>query len=139
MSLYRFVRLTAVLALLRRYRARLLRLVFLVSLAVVTAWQYADVAVYMQQHHPELSGWVLVIKTAIVYAALFWGFWEVGRMVQGDDGLVKPAIAPTQAAASTPDTPLPSRPSPLDQLADKPSLRSRKSDILDSTSKAPRR
>ncbi len=132
MSLYRFVRLTAVLALLRRYRMRLIRLLFLVCFALVTAWQYADVAAYLDQHHPQWSAAALIIKTLIVYAALFWGFWEVGRMLHGDDG--------SGAAGSSEGTPRPAKkrdpapvaqPSPLEALAEKPRLRSRRADLLD--------
>ncbi len=131
MSFYRFVRLTALLTLLRRYRRRLIRIVFLVCFATVTAWQYADVAAYMSQHHPEWSGVALIIKTLIVYAALFWGFWELGRMLHGDEGGVeagatqqvkKPAKTPVNESAATL--------SALDELAEKPRLRSRRADIL---------
>ncbi len=135
MSLYRFVRLTALLTLLRRYRLRVIRMVFLICFATVTAWQYADVAVYMNQHHPEWSGVALITKTLIVYAALFWGFWELGRMLHGDDGTGQPASKETSRAAKKPTVAeAPAAPSPLDALAEKPKLRSRRSRILDPTS-----
>ncbi len=136
MSLYRFVRLTAVLALLRRYRMRLVRLLFLACFASVTAWQYDDVAAYLDQHHPQWSGAALIIKTLIVYAALFWGFWEVGRMLHGDEGAA-PAVAAGKSA-KTPAKPakksaaaVSPQPSALDVLAEKPRLRSRRADLLD--------
>lgn len=131
MSLYRFVRLTALLTLLRKYRRRLIRVVFLVCFATVTAWQYADVAAYMSQHRPEWSGAALVIKTLIVYAALFWGFWELGRMLHGDDGGAETMAAqPAKKAAKIPKDKAPAAVSALDELAEKPRLKSRRADIL---------
>ena len=131
MSLYRFVRLTALLTLARRYRARLLRVVFAVVFAWVTAWQYADVAAYLDRHRPEWSGMALILKTLIVYAALFLALWDLGRMFHGDDGQATPARsgrknAPAKPAAS-PVPPV----SRLEELAEKPRLRSRRDGILD--------
>lgn len=125
MSLYRFARLTAVLALLRRYRARLLRMLFAVAFALVTAWLYADVAVYVAERHPDWSATALIVKTLIVYAALLLCFWEIGRMARGDGG-----AEPSARAPRTPPEPG-GQPSALDRLADKPTLASRRDELLD--------
>lgn len=129
MSLYRFVRLTATLALLKRYRLRLVRAVFALSFALVTAWLYDDVATFLQAQAPQWAATALLIKTLIVYLAFFWCFWELSRMLSGSDGQpVSKTSAPAPKSA-TPTAPKPG-PSPLDALADKPKLRSRREDLL---------
>lgn len=137
MSFYRFVRFTALLTLARRYRRRLVRIVFTASFALVTAWQYADVAAFLDTHHPEWAAPALIIKTLVVYGALLLVFWDLGRMLHGDDGETRASAAPptertagrkrasaTLVAETTPAT------SRLDRLAEKPKLRQRRDDIL---------
>lgn len=122
MSLYRLVRLTAILALLRRYRNRLLRMLSGLAFALVTVWLYADVAAYLAAQHPTWTGLALIIKTGIVYGVLFDSIWQLRRMLQGDTG--SDAASPTANAPVTTPT--------LDQLAEKPRLHSRRSAILES-------
>lgn len=127
MSLYRFARLTAILSLLRRYHSQLFRMLFAVLFALITAWQYQDVARFLDQHHPQWAALALLLKTLIVYAALLWVFWEFSRMLRGPQ---ERAPGPSSRPAAQSATPT-STPSRLDQLIDKPRLRSRRQDILD--------
>ena len=127
MSLYRFARLTAILSLLRRYRSQLFRMLFAALFALITAWQYQDVARFLDQHHPQWAALALLLKTVIVYAALLWVFWEFSRMLRGPQ---ERAPAPSSRPAAQSATPT-STPRRLDQLIDKPRLRSRRQDILD--------
>lgn len=127
MSLYRFARLTAILTLLRRYRSQLFRMLFAALFALITAWQYQDVARFLDQHHPQWAALALLLKTLIVYAALLWVFWEFSRMLRGPQERA-PAPSSRSAAQSATSASTPSR---LDQLIDKPRLRSRRQDILD--------
>lgn len=135
MSLYRFVRLTALLTLARRYRARLVRIVFAVALAFVTSWLYGDVASYLDLHRPQWSGAALVIKTLVVFSAFLLSFWELSRLVHGDDGqpanVASKAEKPRKKVVATEAAPTSAPPSVLDQLAEKPQLRSRRDGILD--------
>ncbi len=129
MSLYRFARLTAILTLLRRYRSQLFRMLFAAVFALITAWQYQDVARFLDQHHPQWAALALLVKTVIVYAALLLVFWEFSRMVRGLTD--EPKASAKAAKPSKNNQPQPQAPSRLDALADKPTLRSRRSDILD--------
>lgn len=118
--------MTAVLTLLRRYRGGLLRMLFAAAFAAVTAWVYADIAQFVDARHPQLLGWALLLKTGIVYVALFVILWEFKRMVSGD-------VAVDSKATTRPAAP-PAQPEPtgkLDELIDKPKLRQRRSAILD--------
>lgn len=140
MSFYRFVRFTALVTLARRYQRRLVRIVFTASFAWVTSWQYADIALFLDQRHPEWTATALLTKTVIVYAALLLVFWELARMLRGDDGRTrakktvdssplesaKPRQKTTAATASTSTAPS----TRLDQLAEKPKLRQRRDEIL---------
>lgn len=137
MSVYRFVRTTALLTLARRFRSRLLRMAFALGFALVTHWQYGDVERFLSAQLPQAVAWALLIKTLIVYAALLLCFWEVARMLRGDDGrppsprgvsrsrdwVERPPTAPAESAPAP-------RPSVLDQLAAKPHLRQRREAIL---------
>lgn len=125
MSVYRMLRFTAVVALLRRFRVRLVRLLFALAFALVTAWLYGDVAGFIADRHPDWSGPALAIKTLLIYLVLFYCIWEIHRMVHGDSG-ADPATSP----ARNPPSASPAG-STLDQLADKPQLRSRRDDILE--------
>ena len=126
MSLYRFARLTAILTLLRRYRSQLFRMLFAVVFALITAWQYQDVARFLDQHYPQWAATALLIKTLIVYAALLLVFWELARMLRGD----VQTSAPSPGRSSDTSRPAGDGPSRLDALVDKPQLRSRRDDIL---------
>ena len=128
MSLYRFARATALLALLRKYRQRLVWIVFAVAFALVADWAYPDLARYAEQQHPQALVWLLAIKTVILFSALFVVLWQLNRMIQGDDAQAQKITVTDQAAS--PAEPQ-QGPSPLDELLHKPKLRSRKQDLLD--------
>ena len=129
MSWYRALRLAAVVSLLRRYRAPLIRVAAAIAFALVTAWLYADVADYLNTHQPQWVGPALLLKTLIVYAALFWCFFELGRLVKATP---ERAPAPTPAKSSTSEAPNGTQ-RPLDRLAEKPQLRSRRDEVLQSS------
>ena len=122
MSLYRTLRMAAVLTLARRYRAQLLRLVFAIVFATVTSWLYGDVADFLGQTAPQWGGAALIIKTGVVYGALFYCFWVLGRIWSGAE-----AAAPAESAPA-PDPPPAS--GPLERVAQKSRLRSRRDEIL---------
>ena len=129
MSWYRALRLAAVVSLLRRYRAPLLRMAAAIAFALVTAWLYADVADYLNQHRPQWVGPALLLKTLIVYAALFWCFFELGRLLKA-----APEQAPTAPPAKSAGSSAPTGAQrPFDRLAEKPQLRSRRDEVLQSS------
>lgn len=128
MSLYRMLRMTAIVALLRRYRSRLARIAFAVAFALVSAWLYADIAGYLADQAPQWLLAALIAKTAIVYGALFYCCWQISRMISGAGD--EPAAVPAQAAATEAGRTEPARSKPLDQLAEKPRLRSRRDELL---------
>ena len=70
----------------------------------------------------------LIAKTAIVYGALFYCCWQISRMISGAGD--EPAAVPAQAAATEAGRTEPARSKPLDQLAEKPRLRSRRDELL---------
>jgi hypothetical protein len=77
MSLYRFARTSALLVFAGKYRLKIFCMFAAIAFALVTAWLYTDVAVYLGVHFPQ---WVLVallVKTVAVYAALFFLLWQV--------------------------------------------------------------
>lgn len=127
MSLYRFARLTAILSLLRRYRSQLFRMLFAVVFALISAWQYQDVARFLDQHYPQWAALALLVKTLIVYAALLLVFWELGRMLRSDG---QTQAAPAQRRKRDKVQPDEGGSSRLEALLDKPQLRSRRDDIL---------
>lgn len=127
MSFYRFARATAVLALLRRYRMALLRIVFAIAFALVTAWVYPDIAHFIEAHHPNWAGLALAIKTLIIYAALFVCCWQLVGVVREAEPASERQQSESRPKAASPPAP-PSE--GLEALRDKPELRSRKDEIL---------
>jgi hypothetical protein len=125
MSLYRFFRTSALLALAGKYRARLYRIAIAIAVALVTAWLYGDIKDYLQSQQPDLLGRALLIKTVIVYGSLFYAFWQVrpGAWSTENTG-ASPATSPASPPAEMPTE------GPLDELLDKPRLKSRKEAIL---------
>jgi hypothetical protein len=131
MSLYRFVRTSAMLALAGRYRAKLFRIAVAIGIALVTAWLFDDVAQFLERHRPEWLGPALIIKTLVVYGALVYGFWLLrpGSWQEAKaDAVEKQSVSRAGPKVGSPGL---NTPGPLDELVDKPSLRSRKAAILD--------
>jgi hypothetical protein len=125
MSLYRFFRTSALLALAGKYRARLYRIAIAIAVALVTAWLYGDISVYLQTQQADLLGPALLIKTAIVYGSLIYAFWQVRPGAWSTEGTSES----TTTAPTGPSAELPTE-GPLDELLDKPRLKSRKEAIL---------
>lgn len=122
------LRMTAIVALLRRYRSRLARIAFAVAFALVSAWLYADIAGYLAGQAPRWLLAALITKSMIVYSALFYCCWQISRMINGaGDG---PAAVPAKVAAAEAGRTEPALSKPLDQLAEKPRLRSRREELL---------
>jgi hypothetical protein len=132
MSLYRFARASALLALASRYRLKIFSLAFTVGLALVTSWQFDDIAAYLERYRPEWLAAALIIKTLLVYGALVYAFW-----------LLRPGSWADNKTDAKGTTPAPAEPikipeqGPLDDLLDKPRLKSRKDAILQKPSKHP--
>ena len=124
MSLYRMLRMTAIVALLRRYRSRLAHIAFAVAFALVSAWLYADIAGYLAGQAPQWLLAALIAKTMIVYGALFYCCWQISRMISGAGD------EPAALAGTDPGRTEPAPSKPLDQLAEKPKLRSRRDELL---------
>ena len=134
MSLYRFVRTSAMLALAGRYRSKLFRIAVAIGIALVTAWLFDDVAQFLDSHRPEWLGPALIIKTLVVYGALVYGFWQL-RPGSWQEAKAEAVAKQTGTRASQEaGSPGLNTPGPLDDLVDKPSLRSRKAAILDGDS-----
>jgi hypothetical protein len=135
MSLYRFVRTSAMLALAGRYRSKLFRIAAAVAVALVTAWLFDDVALYLENHRPEWLGPALVVKTLIVYGALVYGFWLLRpgswEEAKADAITAKSSARPGPGVKPGADDSPVATPGPLDELVDKPKLRSRKDAILE--------
>ena len=128
MSLYRFARMTALIALLRKYRQRLARIVFAIAFALVSHWAYPDLAQFAEQQHPNWLIWLLAGKTLILFVALFVVLWQLNRMIQGDDAEApQPTTASNRNNASSGGIETNSK---LDELLDKPRLRHRKDELL---------
>ena len=125
MSLYRFFRTSALLALAGKYRARLYRIAIAIAVALVTAWLYGDIAAYLQSQQPDLLGPALLIKTAIVYGSLIYAFWQIRPGAWSTENT---SASPTTSPPG-PSTEMPTE-GPLDELLDKPKLKSRKEAIL---------
>jgi hypothetical protein len=120
MSLYRFARASALLALASRYRLKIFKLFIAVAIALVTAWVFDDITLYLDNHKPEWLGPALIIKTLVVYGALVYAFWQL-----------RPGSWAEAEGEATPDTEVVMPESgPLDELLDKPKLTSRKEAIL---------
>lgn len=129
MSLYRFARASALLALASRYRNKIFRIAVAVAVALVTSWLFDDIASYLDSRQPEWLGPALIIKTLVVYGALVYAFWQLrpGSWAEAKAD----EIAPPPADNVTPGLP---ESGPLDELLDKPKLRSRREAILDKES-----
>ncbi len=125
MSLYRFARTTALLTLAGRYRTKLFKLFIAVAVALVTAWVFDDIALYLDSQKPEWLGPALIIKTLVVYGALVYAFWQLRP---GSWAEAKADKSP--APAASPEAP-DNTPGPLDELLDKPKLVKRKDAILE--------
>ena len=142
MSLYRFVRTSALLAVAGRYRAKLFRIAVAIGVALVTAWLFDDVALYLENQRPDWLGPALIIKTLVVYGALVYCFWQLrpGSWEEAKaDAMVAKSSAPQSAATGADADSSPQGvPGPLDDLMDKPKLRSRKDAILDGSSQKKR-
>ena len=135
MSFYRFARMTAIVALLRRYRGRLSNLVFATAFALVTSWLYPDIAHFVEARHPDWLGPILAFKTLIIYAALLVILWQLRCMISGDEPLAAPSTHEGQAQRTTRKNATKQQAasvsnSELDKLIDKPKLRSRKDNLL---------
>ncbi len=126
MSLYRFARTTALLTLAGRYRSKLFKLFIAVAIALVTAWVFDDIALYLDGHKPEWLGPALIVKTLVVYGALVYAFWQLRPGSWAEPKEQKPAAAPAAPTETTGDTP-----GPLDELLDKPKLVKRRDAILE--------
>jgi hypothetical protein len=122
-SLYRFARLSALLAFAGKYRMKLFLMGAAAAFALVTSWLYTDIASFLQQHYPQWIGLALVIKTLVVYAALFFLLWQL----RPSSTEPRPTATRDSGAVATTDSAAPTR---LDQLAQKPKLTSRKESIL---------
>jgi hypothetical protein len=132
MSLYRFFRTSALLALAGKYRNKLFRIAVAMAVALVTAWLYTDVADYLRQQYPDLLGRVLAAKTVIVYGALVYAFWQLRPGAWGSG----------ESATELPPDPMPPhaelpQSGPLDEFLDKPKLKTRREAILDGARKSP--
>ena len=57
MSLYRFARTSALLAVARKYRLKIFYMLTAIAVALVTDWLYVDVAGYLAERSPT---WALV-------------------------------------------------------------------------------
>ena len=126
MSLYRFARTSALLALASRYRSKLFKIVVALALALVTSWLFTDIADYLGTHQPDWLGPALIIKTLVVYGALVYAFWQLrpGSWAEAKADAIAPAPA-EKVPTALPES------GPLDELLDKPKLRSRREAILD--------
>jgi hypothetical protein len=122
-SLYRFARLSALLAFAGKYRMKLFLMGAAAAFALVTSWLYTDIASFLQQHYPQWIGLALIIKTLIVYAALFFLLWQL----RPSSTESRPTATQSGSAVAVTDAAVPTR---LDQLAEKPKLTSRKESIL---------
>jgi hypothetical protein len=139
MSLYRFVRTSTLLMVAGRYRSKLFRIAVAIGVALVTSWLFDDIALYLESQRPEWLGPALIIKTLVVYGALVYGFWQLrpGSWAEAKADAIA-AEAPrktTSGSDQAPESPPPRIRGPLDELVDKPKLRSRKDAILESDSK----
>ena len=123
MSLYRFLRTSALLALAGRYRQKLFLILVAVAVATVTSRLYDDVAGYLEAQRPEWVLIALILKTLIVYSVLVYVVWQL----RPSGWAAEPeADAATQAASTASG-----EPGPLDELMDKPKLKTRKNSLLD--------
>jgi hypothetical protein len=120
-SLYRFARMSALLAFAGKYRLKIFFMVAAAAFAFVSSWLYTDIASYLQANYPQWMGLALAIKTLIVYAALFFLLWQLKPSDQSSPAAARPAPSATSES---------DKPSRLDTLAEKPKLTTRKDSIL---------
>jgi hypothetical protein len=125
-SLYRFLRTSALLALAGRYRQKLFLILVAVAVATVSSWLYDDVASYLESQHPEFVLMALILKTLIVYGVLVYVVWQL----RPSGWAAEPESSSTAQPASTASE----EPGPLDELMDKPKLKTRKHSLLDQIS-----
>ena len=122
MSIYRFLRTSALLALARRYRQKLFAMGVAIALALTTSWLYGDIARYLETQHPQWLLLALLTKTLIVYGVLVYLVWQLRPSAWS----LEPKAQELPPAAST--APLAG---PLDELLDKPRLKTRRQSLLD--------
>ena len=127
MSLYRFVRTSALLTLAGRYRSKLFKILVAFAIALVSAWLYGDIALYLDRQKPEWLGPALIIKTLIVYGALVYAFWQLRP---GNWREPTPEMPPAGANAPAATSGSTAEAGPLDELLDKPKLKTRKDVLL---------
>lgn len=120
MSLYRFARTSALLAFAGKYRLKIFYMAAAVAFALVTSWLYGDVAAYLESHYPQWVVLALLVKTVVVYAALFFLLWQV----KPSEWRSRPQPESSQPIES--DAP----PTKLDEIARKEKLSTRKDAIL---------
>ena len=125
MTITRIAWVAWLVLLLRRSRARLYWICAALTAALVTGGVYDDIVEYYSlENPPHLLGWVLAVKTAVVYAALAYIFRQL-RFVALSGGKTDAAQGDHSATAS-------GKGGPLDELLNKPKLRSRAEYILKS-------
>jgi hypothetical protein len=86
MSWYRLARATVLLQLARKYRRRLLRMLFALGLALTTSWAYPDVAALLAEQAPQWAIAALALKTLVIYGGFVAVFWELSQILAGRDG-----------------------------------------------------
>lgn len=132
MSIYKLLRASAVTTLLVKYREKLFRVALAVAFALVTAWGYADVAQFLESRHPDYLWLALVGKNLIIYAALFYGFWQLRPSATDDeetsDKKAKHPVSGPQAGLE--EAPQFNKLDALGDVSEKPALKSRKQAIL---------
>jgi hypothetical protein len=121
-SLYRFARMSALLAFAGKYRMKIFNMGAAAAFAFVTSWLYTDVASYLQANYPQWQAVALVSKTLIVYGALFFLLWQLRPSERSSSPPPVRGVAPLESDDG--------KPSRLDELAAKPKLTSRKDAIL---------
>ena len=120
MSVYRFVRATATLAFLRRYRSKIFYMLSAIAVAFITDWLYVDVGSYLDAHSPQWALLALVVKTVIVYVALCFLLWQIRPFESQHQGESK-ETSELEDIAST---------SKLNEIAQKETLEKRRDAIL---------
>jgi len=122
MSVYRFLRASTMLALARRYRQKLFGIVVALAVALTTSWLYGDIAHYLENHHPQWLFAALLSKTLIVYGVLVYLVWQLRPAAWGSEPVAQD-LPPAASNAVTAG--------PLDELLEKPRLKTRRESLLD--------
>tara|TARA_B110000977_G_C10896919_1_gene423673 strand:+ start:465 stop:833 length:369 start_codon:yes stop_codon:yes gene_type:complete len=120
MSLYRFARTSALLAVARKYRLKIFYMLTAIAVALVTDWLYVDVAGYLAERSPTWALVALVVKTVVVFSALFFFLWQV-KPSEWQRPHKPEAPSEGDGMAST---------SKLGKIAEKETLKTRKDAIL---------